>query len=198
MTSEKMKRLRELSRSGYSICTISLAEEILRENSDEISLKEKLAVKEKLGIALVSVDRFSDAVELLNEVLASTEEQSYSALVAMGFIVYQCGKYAEAVEWFAKAFEQESPRVIAMDIYTTCLIKQERYADVIEILEDRDYKEETAFYNQLGAAYRALGKYDDALANFQKVVELDDQDEASVEAVEDLLLMKKGGYGFAN
>lgn len=188
---EKIEELKELSRTGRSVCTIALAEEILQENP------EHFYATVKLGIALASVQRFSDAVELLEKLEkgVSTQEQSYSVFATMGFVLYQYGKFDYAIDWYRKAFKQGNPRSIDLEFYADCLVKQGRYSDAIESLAEWNYNQEkSSFNNLLGVAYRALGQYEDALNYFRKAVDLGDEEEEAAEAVEDLLMLKKRGY----
>jgi len=182
---EKISELKNLWMDGFSVCSITVAREILHNYPDELSV---LIV---LGNALTAVDRFDDAIEVIEKAIqVATQDQTYHAFVTMAFACYEKGAFKEAENWYKKAFDQHTPRPVDQVFYSECLIKRGEYSEVIELLGKSVDANATAHYT-LGVAYRAIEKYDDALECFQKAVSLDKDYEVANEAIIDILKMKE-------
>ena len=95
----------------------------------------------------------------------------------LGVAYFEMGLYNEALAEFEAAAAHPSTRVRSLEMMAVCLGRQGRYTEVVQLLQPvlRDANGSGALglrYN-LGLAYQALGRNDEARAQFQSVAKVD-------------------------
>lgn len=95
----------------------------------------------------------------------------------LGVAYFEMGLYNEALAEFEAAATHPSTRVRSLEMMAICLGRQGRHAEVVQLLQSvlRDANGSGALglrYN-LGLAYQALGRNDEARAQFQSVAQVD-------------------------
>ena len=146
-------------------------------NSSEINKLDFLKKIEKnsskhlaAGIGLVIIGRNQEALEKLNKATDSKEKFIYT-----GYAQRELGQYDKAVTSFEKA-EKKGVDSLMVTLEKACTLRLAGKVDDASKLLDAcgNFKNVSAEYHyQLGRLADAKGDYSDAIANYQKVADLD-------------------------
>lgn len=153
---------------------------------------------ENLQRLAAATDQFARLGEILAHQAAATEEEPEltAALLMSAARVYEdnVGEAARAIELYREVLEVDPMNLEAAIALQRLYQATERFADMsailqrkAEMLEDLDAQKE-ALYQAAGIEEDVLGRPDNAIAAYEKVLELDSEDLRSVDALVNLLL----------
>jgi len=126
-----------------------------------------------MAMVYLTQNDFKKANECYDKALELIPDDSVS-LANNAFCLMQMGEYDRSIEMSRKALREDpSPEIYANMAW--CYEAQENYGKAVEIY-DRSIEEfplHSLTYNNKAWSLRKLGKFDEALKNYQKVIELD-------------------------
>ena len=97
----------------------------------------------------------------------------------MGALLFQIGKYSEAIQEFQKARQNPHKKLAAMNYLAKCYEKKKMFDFAARALQDAikekpifDDEKKEMTYN-LGTVFESMGKKDDALEQFKVLYDID-------------------------
>jgi tetratricopeptide (TPR) repeat protein len=142
-----------------------------------------------LSDALFGLARYPEARSALKKAdILCPKENLHVVYHQIGHLYREKGDYQSAEKWYRKAIEsKESTRNFIF--LGACLAKQGKFPEAKKChqkaIKIASEKPDEAYYN-LGLIMRAEEKYEEALKNFEKTLELDPHFEAAEEARQDI------------
>jgi predicted Zn finger-like uncharacterized protein len=151
-------------------------------------LEELRAISDKLGV----LGKDTYAYELIKAIIFHKEgnhksaEQSFQIALKRnskgdervyhyyGVLLYDQGKYGQASKYLEMAYKISPQTYKYLQHYVESLEKENRWNEVISILEGNDFRERPMFrsYVSLSNAFLAKGKYDESLNNINRAIDL--------------------------
>lgn len=126
------------------------------------------------GINFFLSGEYEQAERRLQEAL-ELDPSAALAYCYLGIIALETGRVSEALVWCAKGLESEPGDSYLRYCYGVALDRDHRYEEAVE--HYRAYvllhPEDIECWFSLGGVYHRLGKHDEALACFDKILELD-------------------------
>jgi tetratricopeptide (TPR) repeat protein len=126
------------------------------------------------GRSLAQLRENKKALEIFNLVLEIKPDFVY-ALLGMGAIFYNQGKYQEVIDWCDKVLEIDPNNVVSLNNKGLALSKQGKYPEAIEYFDKALAIDPTCILtiNTKGLTLSEQGKYPEAIEYFDKALAID-------------------------
>jgi len=120
---KKLEYLKALRRRGLPICTIKLAEGILKDSPRQF---DALVI---LSGAQTSIQMHHEAIRSVNKAIEIAQpHQEYRAFVLKAFIYQNMGSSSGAVDWYTKASRKQPLTAIDLAFMGDCMIKSGNFS----------------------------------------------------------------------
>ena len=108
--------------------------------------------------------------------MAKNPEDRAACALLMAFNLEEAGNYAEAIDLYDKVLYVEPDNMIALQRKAKAL-GEIREEDCVEVFEEviRRAPDDYAYRNNYGKALLYIGRYDEAIAQLNKAIEIDDR-----------------------
>jgi tetratricopeptide (TPR) repeat protein len=132
------------------------------------------------GMAHAKLNQYQEAIRCFDKGIMLNPKVS-SLWINKGEALSQLGKFEESVKNFDYALELEANNLLACYFKAKSLLKLQKYAGALECYDRVVGKvNDKILWNDRGVTLSNLGRYDEALANYDNALKLDPYDEISL------------------
>ncbi len=177
-------------RPDYVVARVELARLYVTRNDYDAALKAaaeilqidrtNMAARIIESAALMGMKKYGESRELLDSML-KVSPNSTDALFQLGVVNLAEGKYKEAEEAFRKDYSLEPANARGLMGLVECYMSQSKEDQALQLLEteQQKYPNRTDYHMALGNTAVRAGKYDMAIAEFQKVADAQEKNAKS-------------------
>ena len=165
-----------------------MAEQWLKDHPDDVS------VASTYGEMLYQLTRYDEALAVFHDMIEHFPERRWGTYNQLGHLYRYRGDFEKAMRWYRKAIEEDSTEATSFIFLGAIQARQ-------GLLTDAEATHRTATqckngcideaYHNLGLVLRGQGRYDEAEECFGKAIEIDPEYEAAIEALDDIITVRK-------